>query len=151
MAKDTDMKSTPNIPGTNPNVYGQDGQVNPSAPTAGTEGWGNTTDERNTLSDQYQSPPNETNRDRASGDNQAVPTRSKGVTASSMNTSHGGQDRTFRCADVGDASCTWETSGTTDEIVQRAEEHGRTHHGLADWTEALRNKVRDAIRDRRAA
>ena len=50
MAKSTDTKLRPDIAGTNPNVQSQDGQINPSAPSVGTEGWGNTADERRVLS-----------------------------------------------------------------------------------------------------
>ncbi len=84
--------------------------------------------------------------------NQADLSRLTSASAYSMSTSHGGQDRTFRCADVGNADCRWETSGRTDdEIVQRAEEHGKRDHGMSDWTEAMRSKVRDAIHRREAA
>src|SRR3954470_13627451 len=36
----------PTIPGTNSNTESRDGGINPSAPTTGTEGYGNTSDER---------------------------------------------------------------------------------------------------------
>src|SRR3954470_11102122 len=36
----------PTIPGTNPVTQSRDAGINPSAPTAGTEGYGNTSDER---------------------------------------------------------------------------------------------------------
>jgi predicted small metal-binding protein len=65
---------------------------------------------------------------------------------------HEGHDRTFRCADVGNADCRWETSATSDEeILQQAREHGQSQHGWKDWTDALRNRIRNAIRERRAA
>ena len=69
-----------------------------------------------------------------------------------MSTSHDGQNRTFRCADAGNADCRWETSGASDdEIVRRAEAHGRKDHGMGDWSDAMRSKVRNAIKARRAA
>ena len=72
--------------------------------------------------------------------------------AHSMTTSQPGANNTFRCADAGNADCSWETSGATDdEIVHRAEEHWRKHHGMGDWTEAMRSKARDAIKHRQAA
>ncbi len=84
--------------------------------------------------------------------NQVDLSRLTSASAHSMSTSHGGQDRTFRCADVGNADCRWETGGhTDDEIVLRAEEHGKRDHGMSDWTDAIRSKVRNAIRHRKAA
>jgi predicted small metal-binding protein len=72
--------------------------------------------------------------------------------AHSMTTSQPGAGNTCRCADAGNADCSWETSGATDdEIVRRAEEHWRRHHGMGDWTEAMRSKARDAIKHRQAA
>ncbi len=69
-----------------------------------------------------------------------------------MNVTHEGHDRTFRCADMGNADCRWETSGASDdEIMEQAREHAQTQHGWNDWTDALRSRVRDAIRERRAA
>ena len=46
------MAKNPGTPigsGTNPDVNSQDGHINPSAPSAGMEGWGMTTDERRVL------------------------------------------------------------------------------------------------------
>ena len=176
MAKNTD-KNTAKAD-FNSGSQAQSGAVNPSAPTAGTEQWGNTSDERRALgqqdpqstragqmkgnpgdnqteASQRASAAATTNKrpDRSgSGDNQADESRRSGASVHSMNTSHGGSDRTFRCADVGNADCRWETSGhTDDEIMRRAEEHGRREHGMSDWTEAMRGKVKDAIRYREAA
>ena len=42
--------------GTNPSVNPDDGGVNPSAPSAGTEGWGMTSDERRVLTQDAQKP-----------------------------------------------------------------------------------------------
>lgn len=50
MAKDSERHTTTEVPGTNPNVGSTDGGINPSAPTAGTEGWGTTSDEKAVLS-----------------------------------------------------------------------------------------------------
>ncbi|HUI83332.1 MAG TPA: DUF1059 domain-containing protein [Candidatus Binatia bacterium] len=173
MPKDTAKKETAkNVPGTNPNLHSQQGAINPSAPTTGTEAWGNTSDERRVLS---QSDPSATRSgqmkgnpgdsqtsasQRASGaarsnagggDNPADLSRRTSASAHSMNTSKGGTAHTFRCSDMGNADCRWETSGRTEEeVMQRVEEHGRRNHGLKDWSEGMRNRVRDAIH-RRAA
>ena len=176
MAEEGASSTASGGPGTNPHAHQRDGAINPSAPAAGTEQWGNTSDERRALTEndpkhtragQTQGNPGD-NQTEASllasaaatsnkspdskpSDNQADPSRKSGASSHSMNISHGGADRTFRCADAGNSDCQWETSGRTeDEILQRAREHGRRDHGMADWTEAMNDKVRDAIRHRAA-
>ena len=176
MPKDTSNKNAQNKQGT-PNTTSQGGGINPSAPTAGTEGWGQTSDERQTLSTndphdtragQMKGNPGDHMRaasqreeDRATSNkrpnsdrdaNQADLSRRTSASAYSMNTNHGGQDHTFRCADMGNSDCRWETSGSTeDDVMRRVEEHGRRDHGMGDWTEAMRSRVRDVIRHRNAA
>jgi hypothetical protein len=49
MAKDTAQKTGSKGSGTPLDVQPQDGGINPSAPTTGTEGWGTTSDERRVL------------------------------------------------------------------------------------------------------
>lgn len=57
----------------------------------------------------------------------------------------------FRCADVGDKSCPWETSGRSeDEILRNTEQHAREKHGM-DWSDTIKDKVRGAIRGWKAA
>ncbi len=151
MANDPKPKADSGL-AANPSVDPETHNVNPSAPTVGTEGWGTTSDERRALAgtEPEAVQPGQVKRD--PGTDQAEPTRVAGATAASMNVTHGGRDRTFRCADVGNADCRWETSGASDdEIFGEVHRHGQTEHGWKDWTEALRNRVRDAIRERRAA
>ena len=161
-------------PGKAPNVHSEAGGINPSAPTTGTEGWGYGRDERDavvtdpsgTRAGQMKGNPGDhmtaasqreskraTTNDRPAkpGDKQPDLTRLTSASQHSMSISHGGKDHTFRCADAGNADCRWETSGTPDEIQRRAEAHGRRDHGMKDWTEAMRHKVRDATRRREAA
>ena len=123
--------------------------MNPSAPSVGTEQWGNTSDERRVLGE---GSPSQNERGGDAGDNQADLSRRTGASGRSTNTSHGGEDHTYRCADAGNSDCRWETSSDTeDELMQRVEEHWRQDHGLSDWTVALRNRVRDAVHRREAA
>jgi predicted small metal-binding protein len=180
MPKSTKNSNTGNPSPPNPNVRSRDGGINPSAPSSGTENWGNTADERRvvsmndpagtragqkgqmdrTLDDnmtkavQRESDRATTNRRRNDkpGYEQTDLSRRTSASAYSMNTSPAGKGLTFRCADAGNSDCRWETSGSTeDEIMHRAEEHGRRDHGMADWTEAMRNRVRDNIHRREAA
>ena len=86
------------------------------------------------------------------GANQADQSRLTSASAHSMNTSQGGGEHTFRCADVGNPDCLWETSGRSeDEVMRRVVEHARTDHGMTDWSDAMRGKVRDNIHHRQAA
>jgi len=174
--KSTDKNRMPNTPGTNPSVNPQTGAVNPSAPTVGTEQWGNTRDERRVLGQhepadtragQMKGNPGDhmaaasqreeqraaTNkRPEGQGSDQPDLSRRTSASAHSMHTNQPATGRTFRCADVGNTDCGWETSGSTEEeIVQRAEEHGRRDHGMSDWSDAMRKKVRDNIHLRPAA
>ncbi len=62
------------------------------------------------------------------------------------------RERTFRCADVGNADCRWEVTGRTEEeLMPQIERHGREAHGMNSIDEPTRNKIRNAIRERRAA
>jgi len=180
MPKTTKNSNTRNPSSPNPDLRSRNGGINPSAPSTGTENWGNTSDERRVVStndpagtrngqkksmdrslddNMTQAVRRESERattnkkpEPHAGFNQADLSRRTSASAYSMNTSHGGTDLTFRCADAGNADCRWETSGgTEDEIMHQAEEHGRRNHGMTDWTQAMRNRVRDNIHRREAA
>ncbi len=60
-------------------------------------------------------------------------------------------DHTFRCADVDNANCRWEIKGrTADELMPDIERHARTAHGADPFDERMRNRIRDAVRERAA-
>jgi predicted small metal-binding protein len=177
MPKDKTDKAHPDTSSTTFDTQPRDGSIDPSAPTTGTEGWGQTSDERLVLSDNHphhtrsgqmkgnpgdhmttasQREEKKANSNKKPsdepGENQPDLSRLTSGSAHSMHHSHPGENRTFRCADAGNADCQWETSGGSDnEIMQRAEEHSHEHHGMGDWTEAARDKVKNAIRRRKAA
>lgn len=160
-------------PGDNSNVGG----INPSAPTAGTEAWGQTSDERRVLGDhspedtragQMKDNPGDdmaaaSQREEHRASSNKTPSSDQGKddltlshltsgSAHSMTNNQPGSTNSFRCADAGNPNCHWETSGDSDdEIVRRAEEHWRKEHGMGDWTEAARSKAREAIKHRQAA
>jgi len=156
VAQDREEKGTAKFTTASPSVNPKTGKVNPSAPTVGTEGWGKAQDERRTLSN---AEPTATHPGRVRlerpgpvEDDRAELSNRFDATQTSMDVTHGGRDHTYRCADAGNADCRWETSGyTEEEVMERAREHGQTEHGWSDWTDALRTRVRDVIRGRRAA
>jgi len=74
-----------------------------------------------------------------------------GSTGSNIGGSTSGT-RTFRCSDAGYAGCPYEVSGRTDEELRpQIEQHGRQQHGIKEFGEDMWNKVRNVIRERRAA
>ena len=155
--------------GTHPNG------VNPSAPTAGTEGWGTTPDERrvltpnepqNTRDGQMKGNPGDSmraasqreeasassNKGRSDVNNHADLSKRTSASSHSMNANQGGTAHSFRCADVGNPDCKWETQGDSeDEVMKNVVEHQRNAHGLSDWTDALHDRVRGSIHRRNAA
>lgn len=172
---ETDKRNSSTGSGTNSNTQSGSGGINPSAPTSGTEGWGQAPDERRhastvdpeaTRAGQMKGNPGDnmtaasqraadaatTNKQRSEDSNQADLSRRTSVSSHSMNVSHGGRDHTFRCSDVGNSDCQWETSGgTEDEVMQNVVTHSRDQHGMTDWTDAMRSRVRNAIKRRHAA
>ncbi|HEY6970406.1 MAG TPA: DUF1059 domain-containing protein [Candidatus Angelobacter sp.] len=72
------------------------------------------------------------------------PDQPKGVQSSQ---SSGQGQYSFRCADMGNTSCSWEARGSSqDEVLRKAEQHGREKHNITSMDEATRNKVRSNIR-----
>ena len=149
--------------------------IDPSAPSVGTEGWGTTPDEKRVLSPngpqatrdgQMKGNPGDdmataserqdsaaTSNKRPSGSSrQGEVSRDTSGSERSKGMSHSGTTHTFRCSDAGHSDCDWETAGDTqDEIMQKVVEHARDAHGMTDWSDALRDRVRDSIRSREAA
>jgi predicted small metal-binding protein len=151
--------------------------INPSAPSVGTAGWGSAKDERDavfsndpdatragqmkgnmgddmTRASQRASEEATTNKrpsvDSAKG--QLDVSRRTSASSHSMNTSQSAANHSFRCADAGNADCSWETSGQTEEeVMQNVVEHARNDHGMTDWTDAMHGRARGAIRHNRAA
>jgi len=152
VANDPTAKPNHELLDANPSVHPDTHTVDPSAPPVGTEGWGLTSDEQRVLSGAEQSAVQPKGVGLDPGTGQAQPTRRSGEDAASMDVSHQGRERTFRCADVGNADCRWETSSMADdEIIEEVYEHGKAVHGWKEWTDVLRNRVLDAIHERRAA
>jgi predicted small metal-binding protein len=157
VSSDDDPLSSPQTPGpggTNPfsegrkGTTGGTGGVNPSAPTIGTEAWGLAPNEAKTTGSGQgrlgsESPENnldvEQNHDRR-------------PTFTSERDEQPIGERTFRCADVGNSDCRWETTARTDDdLMSQVERHGREVHGIESFDDATRRKYINAIRERRAA
>lgn len=140
------MKDTPRVPGTDPTtVSGHEG-VDPSSPTRGTEGYGTTPDEQRNIGESSLGASQE---EGIAGD---MRRRADDMSSRSESANTPSGERTFRCADLGNADCRWEVSGrTTDELMPQIERHGREQHGITSWDDRLKSRVQDAIRERKAA
>ena len=65
---------------------------------------------------------------------------------SERNTGQQSQNLSFRCADVGQGNCSWQTSGKSeDEVLKKVEQHAREAHNMS-MDESTRSKVKGAIR-----
>lgn len=178
MADRSDKPETSPTAGTNPNVSSHSGGINPSAPSTGTEGWGTTRDERNTVST---NDPEATRAGQMQGNLADDMTRaslreserattnkrpSEGTgrqpadlprrTSASADAMHHNQPPnpgySFRCSEAGMSDCDWEATGQNeDEVMQKIVEHARDDHGMTDWTDAMRDRARNTIRQRKAA
>ena len=61
-------------------------------------------------------------------------------------TNKGDESYSFRCADAGFTACPWEAKGSSpDEVLQKAEQHGREQHNLTSIDDQMRDKVRSKI------
>jgi len=138
----TDRAQTPGDGKVNPFSQGRkqttvgSGGVNPSAPTSGTEGWGLGPKEDKTTGvgqGQLGKPETETT---FSSERDAVPVG----------------ERTFRCADAGNADCRWVTTAQTEEdLMGQIERHGREAHGIKNFDDSTRRRILNVVRERRAA
>lgn len=154
----------PTIPGTNPITESRGGGINPSAPTTGTEGYGTASDERGTLggsSSDASHPDNKGAGDvrhtsypqNEASDNPAAnigEVRKRSEQLSDNPNARGG--KVFHCAQIGNENCTWSATGdSADEMIPAIEQHEREAHGIKSLDESVRRKIRDAVRERRAA
>ena len=75
----------------------------------------------------------------------------RNATSSNPGREGAGAERTFRCADVGNADCRWEAKGRTDdELMPQISQHAREAHGMTSIDDRMRTRIKDAIRDRAA-
>ncbi len=162
--KNSNPDNKPTIPGTNPNTVSRQGGINPSAPTTGTEAYGETSDERRNVggpNPSASSPGTEGAGDisrtsyprNEAADNPAAnigQVRKRSEQLSDNPDARGG--KVFSCAEYGIQNCTWNVSGNSaDDMMPDIERHGREAHGIESFDETARRRIRDSIRERRAA
>ena len=111
-----DPRIEPDFSNENPSVNPETHSVNPSAPTTGTEGWGNTTDERGALSENPPSISKDGKTSHSVGDNQAEVSPRSAETVTSLS-----------------------EQGSLGEVHR----HGQTEQGWNDWADAQHSRFRD--------
>lgn len=136
----------------------EDGRINPSSPTSGTEGYGMQDGEfiNATVPGPGASHPDakgagdvrKTSYPMAEGSEHMENQSRQDALRDNPNNRQG---KSFRCADVGPTSCNWSVVGQSDdEIVRKAEQHGREAHGMTDIDDKMRDKIRGAIHNQAA-
>ncbi len=135
-----------------------DGRINPSSPTSGTEGYGMHDGEFIA----HEGPGPEASHPSAEGAGDVRKTSYPAAEGSHLmedqsrqdelrNNPNARQGKQFRCADVGHTSCNWSVVGhSEDEVMRKAEQHGREAHGMNNIDDNTRQKIRGAIRDKAA-
>ena len=124
--KQADQKGANPFRETGKDLGGNAGQLNPSGPSTGTEGWGLGPGEAKTtrLEERMANP---TGNNPSSG-------------------SQGSGQFSFRCSDV-HPECNWQTSGRNEqELRQNIEQHARERHNLKELSEDTWNKVKSKFR-----
>lgn len=150
----TDKKlreETPN-PGNNSNVQSSNGGINPSAPSAGTAGWGTTPDEKRKQVSQNN--PQASSPDaHGAGDvrHTSYPQSEATQNPAAQESTHLHGNRSFRCADAVHRGCGWSVTGNNEEeILGYMRSHAREAHGKNEFTQHELENARRAIHKRAA-
>ncbi len=140
------LNKRPQVPAESVN----EGIVNPSSPTVGTEGYGM---QKGESDDNSLEAPRPSTTKHANGSSYLKTEGSTSMENKSRqeelrDNPNARMGKTFRCADVGPMSCNWSVTANNDEeIVREAERHGREAHGMKDIDDQTREKIRGAIRE----
>jgi predicted small metal-binding protein len=138
--------------GNNPNTQSSDGGINPSAPSAGTAGWGAAPDEKRKQvgqNDPEASSPNA----QGAGDvrHTSYPQNEAAQNPAAQESAHKRGNQSFRCADAIHTDCGWSVTGNNeDEILGYMRAHAREAHGKNEFTPNELAHARRAIHKRAA-
>jgi predicted small metal-binding protein len=136
----------------NPNVQSSDGGINPSAPSAGTAGWGTAPDEQRKQVGQNNPEASSPNAQGA-GDvrHTSYPQNETAQNPAAAEFTQPHADRAFRCADAVQRGCKWTVTGSNeDEILGYMRAHAREAHGKNEFTPSELAEARRAIHKRAA-
>ncbi len=148
MSEKSDRQQQP-AAGNNPNVQSSGGGINPSAPSAGTAGWGNTPDERRAQVGQNNPDASHPNAEGA-GDvrHTSYPQNEAAQNPAASEFAHPHGDRSFSCSE---SDCGWSVTGNTEEeILAYVRSHLRETHGKNEFTPQELQSARRRIHKRAA-
>lgn len=135
--------------GNNTNVQSSEGGINPSAPSAGTAGWGTAPDEQRKQVGQNNPEASSPNAQGA-GDvrHTSYPQNEAAQNPAALEPAQAHADRSFRCAESG---CPWSVTGSSEEeILGYMRVHAREAHGKNEFTPSELSEARRAIHKRAA-
>jgi predicted small metal-binding protein len=150
--KDNKAGGTPPTTAGNPNVQSSDGGISPSAPSAGTAGWGTTPDERRKQV-VGNNPEGSIPDAKGAGDlrHTSYLQNEAAQNPAAVEAAHPHADRAFRCADAVQRDCGWTVTGSSeDEILGYMRSHAREAHGKNEFTSSELAEARRAIHKRAA-
>lgn len=150
----SDKKTHTEVPatGSNPNVQSFEGGINPSAPSAGTAGWGTAPDEKRKQIGQNNPEASSPDAEGA-GDvrHTSYPQNEAAQNPATEENAHTHGDRSFRCADAVRENCEWSVTGKNEEeILGYMRVHAREAHGKNEFTSEELADARRAIHKRAA-
>jgi predicted small metal-binding protein len=136
------------VAGNNPNVQSSEGGINPSAPSAGTAGWGSSPDEKRNRVGQNNPEASSPNAEGAGDVRHTSYPQNEADQNPAASESHPHGDQTFHCADK---SCDWTVTGSTEEeILGYMRAHSREAHAKNEFTPQELENARRSIRKRAA-
>jgi predicted small metal-binding protein len=153
MTSDRDDK-----PKVTPQSANADGRINPSSPTAGTEGYGMHPGE----SGGHHAAPEASHPDaEGAGDirKTAYPQSEGSELMENKSREEELRDNpnnrmgkmSFSCRDAGNTACNWSAVGDNEsDVMRQVEQHARDAHGVTNFDDNSRKRVHDAMRNRAA-
>ena len=135
----------------NPNVQSSDGGINPSAPSAGTAGWGTAPDEQRKQIGQNNPEASAPGAQGAGDERHTSYPQNEAAQNPAVEFAPSHADRAFRCADAVKHDCEWTVTGSSEEeILGYMRAHAREVHGKNEFTSSELAEARRAIHKRAA-
>lgn len=130
--------------GNNPNVQSSEGAINPSAPSTGTAGWGNTRDEKRAQVGQNNAPASSPDTE-AAGDIRHT-SYPQNETAQNPAAHEGSSSQRKHSLGCSQKDCNWNVTGhTEEEVLGYMRAHAREAHGKNEFTPKEMADVRKSI------
>ncbi len=147
-------------PRVTPPSVAPDGTINPSSPTSGTEGYGMQPGEPSGhKAPSSASSPRARGADDVRRTSYPLPDPEGEIVMENKSRQDELRDnpnnrmgkKSFSCRDAGQTACNWSVVAENEgDVMRQVEQHARDAHGINNFDDNTRNRVRDAIRDRAA-